>query len=222
MGGLLGAVLLLGLGVAFTSPVSVVTMIVLLGLPRGRTRGFAFVAGWLLAIAAVSLITELALHRGDFSSTQTSQSRAASALEVVIGCFLLGWGAIKFRRRGQRLQEASTPKWLDRLGRTNWLIAIVVGAFMLTWSITVAAAAEILKANVSTADDALAFTLFALASLVTITAPLIYALVRPEQADATLTRWKAWLIQNSGTVVLVVLMVVGAALIAKGAVDLAL
>jgi hypothetical protein len=221
MGSLLGAVLLLGLGVAFTSPVSVVTMIVLLGLPRGRARGFAFVGGWLLAIAAVSLITELALHRGDFSSTQTSPSRAASALEVAIGCFLLGWGAIKFRRRGQRLQEASTPKWLDRLARTNWLIAIVVGAFMLTWSITVAAAAEILKANVSTADDALASALFALASLVTITAPLIYALLRPEQADATLTRWKEWLIQNSGTVVLVVLMVVGAALIVRGAVDLA-
>jgi hypothetical protein len=92
---------------------------------------------------------------------------------------------------------------------------------MLTWSITVAAAAEILKANVSTADDALAFALFALASLVTITAPLIYALLRPEQADATLTRWKEWLIQNSGTVVLVVLMVVGAALIVRGAVDLA-
>jgi hypothetical protein len=45
--------------------------------------------------------------------------------------------------------------------------------------------------------------------------------LRPEQADATLTRWKEWLIQNSGTVVLVVLMVVGAALIVRGAVDLA-
>jgi hypothetical protein len=128
---------------------------------------------------------------------------------------------MKYRRRGQRLQEASTPRWLDRLGRTNWLIAIIVGAFMLTWSITVAAAAEILKANVSTADDALAFALFALASLVTITAPLIYALVRPEHSEAMLARWKEWLIRNSSTVVLVVLMVLGAALIARGAIDLA-
>jgi Sap-like sulfolipid-1-addressing protein len=221
MGSLIGAVVVLGLGVAFTSPVSVVTMIVLLALPRGRTRAFAFVAGWLFAIAAVSLLTELVLHRGDFSSTHTSPSRAASALEVVIGCFLLAWGAIKYRRRTQRLQEASTPKWLDRLARTSWLIALIVGAFMLTWSITLVAAAEILKANVSTADDALAFALFALASLVTITVPLIYALVRPERSEETLARWKEWLIQNSGTVVLVVLMVVGAALIARGAIDLA-
>jgi hypothetical protein len=221
MGSLLGAVVVLGLGVAFTSPVSVVTMIVLLGLPRGRTRGFAFVAGWLLAIAAVSLLTELALRRGNFSSTHTSPSRAASAFEVAIGCFLLGWGAVKFRRRGERVQEASTPKWLDRLARTNWLVAIVVGAFMLTWSISAAAAAEILKANVSTADGALAFALFALASLVTITAPLLYALARPDRSEAMLTRWKEWLIQNSGAVVLVVLMVVGGALIVRGAVDLA-
>jgi threonine/homoserine/homoserine lactone efflux protein len=221
MGSLIATVFVLGLGVAVTSPVSVVTMIVLLGLPRGRLRGFAFVAGWLLAIAVVTLLTALALHRGDFSSTQTSPSRAASALEVAIGCLLLGWGAIKYRRRGQRLQEASTPKWLDRLARTNWLLAIIVGAFMLTWSITVAAAAEILKANVSTADDALAFALFALGSLVTITAPLIYALVRPERSEEVLARWKEWLIRNSGTVVLVVLMVVGAALIVRGAIDLA-
>jgi hypothetical protein len=57
--------------------------------------------------------------------------------------------------------------------------------------------------------------------VVTITAPLIVVLVRPEQSQERLARWKQWLIENSGTVVLVVLMVVGAFLIARGAYDLA-
>ena len=83
-----------------------------------------------------------------------------------------------------------------------------------------AAAAEILKANDSTADDALAFALFALTSITTITAPLVYALVRPEKSEETLAKWKQWLVNNTRRVVLVVLMVVGAALIAKGAYDL--
>jgi Sap, sulfolipid-1-addressing protein len=119
------------------------------------------------------------------------------------------------------VRETSAPKWLDRLARTNWLIAIVVGAVMLTYTFTVAAAAEILKTNVSITDDAIAFALFALASIVTIAAPLIYALVRRDQSEQTLARWNQWLLNNSSTVVLVVLMVVGAALIARGASDLA-
>ncbi|HEV8103696.1 MAG TPA: GAP family protein [Gaiellaceae bacterium] len=221
MASLIGAVLLLGFGVALTSPVSVVTVIVLLSLPRGTWRAFAFVAGWLIAIGVIALLTELLLGEGNFSSKQTTPSRAASAVEIAIGCLLLVWAALAYRRRGQRLHEASAPKWLDRLASTNWLIAILVGAFMLTYSFTIAAAAEILKANVSTADDALAFALFALASVVTITAPLIVVLIRPEQSQERLARWKQWLIENSGTVVLVVLMVVGAFLIAKGAYDLA-
>ena len=221
MASLIGAVLVLGFGVALTSPVSVVTVIVLLSLPKGRLRAYAFVAGWLIAIGVIALLTELLLSQGDFSSRQTSPSRAASAVEIAIGCLLVVWATVKYRRRGQGLHQASTPKWLDRLAGTNWLIATLVGAFMLTYSFTIAAAAEILKADVSTADEALAFTLFALASMVTITAPLIVALVRPEQAQERLARWKQWLIEHSGTVVLVVLMVVGAFLIAKGTYDLA-
>jgi hypothetical protein len=74
-------------------------------------------------IGVIAALTVLALHKGDFRSKPTSPSRAASAVELAIGCLILGWAAVKFRRRGQRLREASAPKWLDRLGRTNWMIA---------------------------------------------------------------------------------------------------
>jgi len=149
MASLIGAVLVLGLAVALTSPMSVVTVIVLLSLPRGRARAFAFVAGWLPAIGAIALLAELVFHRGDFSSRHTSPSRAASAIELAIGCLVLGWAAIKYRRRRPRLRENSAPKWIDRFAQANWLIAIVIGAVMLTYTLTIAAADVILKANVS-------------------------------------------------------------------------
>jgi hypothetical protein len=59
-----------------------------------------------------------------------------------------------------RPPSADTPKWLERLDETNWLLAVVVGAFMLTYSLTLATAAEILKAHVSTADSLIAFVVF--------------------------------------------------------------
>jgi threonine/homoserine/homoserine lactone efflux protein len=226
MGPLIGTVLVLGLAVAVTSPLSVVTVIVLLSMPSGRRRGFAFVAGWLVAIAAIAILTVFVLHGQDFSSKQTTPSREASIAEIAIGCLLLVWTAVKHRRRsrerraGAPPQTAAPPKWLDRLGRTNWLIGVAVGAVMLTYSITLVASTEILKANLSVADDAVAFILFGVASIVTIAAPVVFVIVAPARADATLARWKEWLLENSGTVVLVVLMAVGAALIAKGAYDL--
>ena len=136
----------LGLAVAVCSPVSVVTVIVLLTMPSGRRRGVAFVLGWLLAV--------------------------------------------------------------------------VVGAFMLTYSLTIAAAAEILKANVSTGDDVLAFVVFAVASIVSIVAPIVVALIAPDRADQRLAAWRQWLLGNSRVIGRVALAVIGVALIIRGAHDL--
>ncbi len=212
--------LVLGLAVAVTSPVSIVTVIVMLGLPSGKRRAFAFVAGWVIGIVALGILTLTVLNGQDFSSKQTTPSRAVSALEVAVGLLLVAWGAIKSRKRETRVQAASPPAWLDRLGRTNWLIGVVVGAVMLTYSITIVAAGEILKANVNTTDEATALLIFALASLTTILAPIVYVLVAPERSDEALARGKNWLLANSGTVGLVALMAIGALISAKGIYDL--
>jgi hypothetical protein len=124
------------------------------------------------------------------------------------------------RRRPRGTSTSETPRWLARLDRTNWLLAVLVGAFMLTYSLTIAAAIEILKANVSAADDALAFAVFAAASVVTILAPVVVALAAPERATELLAAWRRWLLGNSRTIGLTALIVIGALLIAKGAHDL--
>src|SRR5262249_17612302 len=94
------------------------------------------------------------------------------------------------------------------------------GAFMLTYSLTLAAAAEILKAHVSVTDSVIAFALFALASVTTIVAPVIVALTAPERAEERLAAWRRWLLRNSRMIGLIALIVVGAALIVRGAHDL--
>jgi Sap, sulfolipid-1-addressing protein len=209
----------LGLAIALCSPVSVVTVIVLLAMPAGRRRAFAFVGGWVAAIALIAAAT-FALHGEDFHSRSTTPSRTASALEVLVGVlvFVAAWRA--FRRRSQRAVSTAAPKWLERLDRTNWLLAVVVGAFMLTYSLTLAAAIEILKADVSIADTAVAFGAFALASMSTIVAPIVVVFVAPERSEERLAAWRGWLLGNSRTIGLVALMVIGAALVARGAYDL--
>ena len=215
-------VLGLGFAVALCSPVSVVTVILLLSMPAGRRRAIAFVGGWLLAIVLIGGVTVFVLHGQDFSSSKTTPSKTASAVEILVGCIALVVSARAFRRRSRAADapSAETPKWLSRLDQTNWLLAVLVGAFMLTYSLTVAAASEILKANVSATDEAVAFAVYGLASIATIVAPIVVVLVAPARSADRLERWRLWLLGNSRAVGLIALMVVGAILIGRGIHDL--
>lgn len=210
----------LGLAIAVCSPVSVVTVIVLLTMPAGRRRGIAFVLGWLLAVGVIAAVVVGLAHGQDFSSHKTTPSRAASWAEIVVGLIAVLGALRSLRRRPRAASSGGTPKWLDRLDRTNWVLAVVVGAFMLTYSLTIAAAAEILKAHVSTGDEVIAFVVFAVASIATIVAPVAVALLAPGRSDRLLAEWRRWLLGNSRVIVLVALIVIGAALIVRGAHDL--
>ena len=220
MGTLVAEVAALGLAVAFTSPVSVVTVIVLLSMPSGRRRALAFVFGWLIAIAAIGAIAIFVLHGQDFSSKHSTPSRAASALEILLGSLLLLWAVAAYRRRQPSKEGVSEPKWLSRVEGTHWLLAVAVGAIMLSYALSLAAASEILKANVSPLDATAAIVVFSLTSIVTVAAPMVVAVAAPERSAQRLAAWKAWLLGNSHTVVLVVLMVVAALLIVRGISDL--
>ena len=220
MGTLVAEVAALGLAVAFTSPVSVVTVIVLLSMPSGRRRALAFVIGWLIAIAAIGAIAIFVLHGQDFSSKHSTPSRAASALEILLGSLLLLWAVVAYRRRKPSKESVAEPKWLSRVEGTHWLLAVAVGAIMLSYALSLAAASEILKANVSSLDAAAAIVVFSLTSIVTVAAPIVVAVAAPERSAQRLAAWKSWLLGNSHTVALVVLMVVAALLIVRGVSDL--
>ena len=86
--------------------------------------------------------------------------------------------------------------------------------------LSLAAASEILKANLSRLDDGIAIAVFALTSILTVAAPIVLVFVAPDRATQRLEAWKTWLLVNSQTMALVVLMVVGAFLIFTGGKDL--
>ena len=220
MGTLVAEVAVLGLAVAFTSPISVVTVIVLLTMPAGRRRALAFVGGWLVALAVLGALALFVLQGQDFGSRSSTPSRAASALEVALGCALLVWAVVAYRRSEPSKGGGSTPKWLGRIEQTHWLVGIAVGAIMLSYGLSLAAASEILKANVSRLDAGVALGVFALTSMVTVLAPIVVVLVAPKRSEQTLASWKAWLLGNSRSVALVVLMVVAALLVVRGVHDL--
>ena len=217
---LLPEVAALGFAAALTSPGSVVTVIALLSMSRGVRRGLAFIVGWLLAIGVIAVLMVLVLQGQDFHSKHTSPSRAASSVEVLLGCVLLIVAVRAYRRPRSEPKSQSQPKWLARLDRSHWALEVVVGVVMLSYALTLTAAAEGLKANVGPLDAAVAGLVFAATSIITIAAPLVIVAVAPERAATVLTTWREWMLAHSRSIVLIALMVIGAALIARGAYDL--
>jgi hypothetical protein len=195
-------------------------MIVLLSMSSGLRRGIAFIAGWLLALLVLALLMIFVLHGQDFSSKQTTPSRVVSAVEIVLGGALLVGSWRVYRRPKEKKGPESPPKWLDRVDRTHWLLSVAVGALMLSYALSLAAVAEILKANVSTAEAAAAALVFAIASIVTIAAPVVVVVAAPERSAEVLASWKAWLLANSRSIALIALMVIGVLLVVRGAYDL--
>ena len=220
MGTLTPEVAALGFAVAITSPGSVVTVIALLTMSNGVRRAIAFICGWILAIGLLAVLMIFVLHGQDFGSRHTTPSRTASAVEVVLGLLLLTGSFRAYRRPRQQTKSQSPPRWLDRIDRTHWALGLVVGAFMLSFALTLAAMAEILKAHVGVLDAALACLVFALTSIVTIAAPVVVVLVAPDRSAQVLATWKTWLLEHARAIALILLMIIGVFLLIRGAYDL--
>ena len=217
---LIVSVALLGFAVAFSSPTSVLAVLLLLGMPSGLRRSFAFLAGWLVTIGLIGVLV-VGFPAMNFSSSRTTPSRAASTLEFLIGCSLAVGGIVLQRRPVvEQASKDPLPTWLVRLVGRHWAVALAAGGVMLTYSVTVAAAVEILKANVDTVDRALAVSVFAVTSMVTIAAPIIFTVFAPQRAAADLDSWRQWLVRHSRTIGVVLLLAIGAALILKAGYDL--
>ena len=117
-------------------------------------------AGGSIAIAAIGGNRRLVLHGEDFRSKSSTPSRAASALDILLGSLLLVCGDSR-RSTAKPSKEGVSAAELAQPGRGDaWLLAVAVGAIMLSYVLSLAAASEILKANASDLMTPLRISIF--------------------------------------------------------------
>jgi Sap, sulfolipid-1-addressing protein len=216
---LIPSVALLGLAIALSSPTSVLAVYVLLGMPNGVRRAVTFVIGWLVTIALIGILI-VVVPAFNFKSSHTTPSRTASVVELLLGAALIGGAFVLYRRPANPDPKDPVPDWLVRLVGRHWAVSLVAGGVMLTYSVTIVAALEILKANVDALDRSIAVAVFGLTSIVTIAAPIIYTVAVPQRATRDLERSRRWLIVHSRTIGVVLLTIIGLGIMLKAAYDL--
>lgn len=216
---LIASVAALGLAVAFSSIGSLIAVLILLELPGGRRRSVAFIGGWVLMIAVFTVVLA-AFPSLDYRTTRSTPSRLTSIVEVLIGCGLVWWAILLYRRPRPITPKDPIPERLRRLMSGSPALSAAAGALMLTYSITVIAALEVLKANVSRIDRTFAMLVYAATSVLVLCVPIAYAAVAPERSATTLASGKRWLTLNWQLISAVLIAVIGVAIICKAGVDL--
>src|ERR1700709_875936 len=97
MGQAIGQVLSFGVGVSL-SPIPIVGVVLMLGTPRARANGLAFLAGWIGGLAVVGTVV-LVVASGAEAGVQGQPADWVNVLKLVLGVLLLAVAAKQWRGR---------------------------------------------------------------------------------------------------------------------------
>lgn len=204
----------LALGV-LASPFPVIPVILLLLTPRATANAGAFLGGWAAGIlAGTALFLALASVIEGFEETPTWASWA----RILLGGALVAVGIRQWLSRGER---AEAPSWMVALadatpasaGRLGLVLSAANPKILL---LTAGAGLTIAAADLPTTTTALAVVAFTAVGSASVALPLAAHLVLGERATAPLRRAEQWLTAHNATIMAVVVLVIGALLVAKG------
>jgi threonine/homoserine/homoserine lactone efflux protein len=216
MGEAIGQILSLGVGVAL-SPVPIIAVVVMLGTPRARSNGLAFVAGWVAGLTVVGTIV-LLVSSGADASEGGQPADWVNVLKLVFGLLLLLVAVKQWRGRPADGEQAAMPKWMSTIdsfsaGRAGGFGLLLAAANPKNLLLVAAAATAIAQTGASAGSQAAALAVFVLVGSIGTGAPVALYFVLGSRSKAVLDGLKAWMSQENATIMAVLCLVIGAKLV---------
>ena len=219
MGEAIGAVLPLALGVA-VSPIPIIAAILMLLSPRARSTGVAFLLGWvggiLVAVVLFALLSSL-IPSGDTGEPEPVRG----VIKLVLGAGLLLLAVRQWRARPKPGETAPTPKWMGAVDSMTPVRGVGLGFLLSAVNpknllMAVGAGVAIGGASLDGGEATVVVVVFVLLASSTVAIPVIGYLAASARLAAPLESLRVWLVQNNATVMGVLLLVIGVAMIGKG------
>ena len=198
------------------SPVSIIPAVLVLQTPRPRPAGLAFLAGWLIGLAALtSIFLELSGLMGGLHGKPPGW---ASWLRIVVGALLIVFGIYRWLNRKK---ATHTPKWLQRMSTLTPARAGVTGlilTFVNPKVLFICAAAGLAIGTSRLADTRvwLAVLWYVVVAGSTVALPILAYAVAPAKLDGPLTRLKEWMERQHAVLLAAILVVIGLLVLYKG------
>ena len=212
----IGQVLSFGVGVAL-SPVPIVSVVLMLGTPRARSNGPAFVVGWIVGLAAVGSIV-LLVSSGANASENGEPANWVNWLKLALGLVLLLIAVKQWRGRPAGGDHAKLPKWMQAIETFTPTKAAGLGVLLSTVNpknllLVVSAAAAIAQTGASAGDQAVALAIFVLIGTLGPGASVVLYFALGQRSKQLLDRLKSWMSAHNAAIVAVLCLVIGAKLI---------
>jgi len=215
----IGQVLSLGVGVSL-SPVPIIAVVLMLGTPRARVNGPAFVLGWIVGLTIVGVIV-LAVAGGAGAHEGGEPATWVDWVKLVLGVLLLLVAVRQWRVRPRAGEAGALPKWMRAIdqftpGRSFAIAAALSGVNPKNLLLTVAAASSIAQAGLDNGDQAVTLGVFILVGTLGPGVPVAIYFVLGERATHLLDELKMWMAANNTAIMAVLCLVIGAKLIGDG------
>jgi threonine/homoserine/homoserine lactone efflux protein len=212
----IGQVLSFGVGVAL-SPLPIVSVVLMLGTPRARSNGPAFVVGWIVGLAAVGSIV-LLVSSGANASENGEPANWVNWLKLALGLVLLLIAVKQWRGRPAGGDQAQLPKWMQAIETFTPPKAAGLGVLLSAVNpknllLVVSAAAAIAQTGASAGDQAVALAIFVLIGTLGPGAPVVLYFALGQRSKQLLDRLKSWMSAHNAAIVAVLCLVIGAKLI---------
>jgi len=218
VGEAIGVVLPYAIGVAI-SPVPIIAVILVLFSARARVNGPAFLAGWVLGVAVVSVAVYLLSDASD-ASTDDTTSDSVSWIKLLLGVWLVLLAVRKLR--AQKSPEAQAqPKWMASIDsltpvKAGGLGALLSGLNPKNLALSVAAGASLAQAGATGSEAAVGLLAFIIVASLSIAVPVAFYVFGGDRAAGVLEGWKGWLSAHNDAVMAALFLVFGVVLISQG------
>ena len=198
---------LIGLAVAL-DPLPLTAFLIILPSQRGAVKGAAFVFGWLVSLAAVVTITVAATVNNP-PKPATVPSLAALAIKIALGVVLVMIALRHIRARNKPKPPRKPPKWQEHVDNMSPWFAMLLAPTLQPWVLIGAGAATVVEAKLSSWESFLALFLYCVLASSSYLAMEIYAVTRPTESQALMSRFRAWINDHTDQVIIVGSLLIG-------------
>ncbi|WP_328965311.1 GAP family protein [Streptomyces virginiae] len=205
------------IGTAITlGPLHNSAFILLLSSRRGVRKGLAFLLSWLANLVAV-IACVLLLTGGEPPARHSTPSTAAACAKLAIGLGLVLYGAHRHRRPPR---PHGPPRWTARVDGASLATAAGLAWLLQPWALVGAGAATVVAADLSSLTDWLALTGYCLLATFGLIVMELYTVRAPAATGAKLNALRTWLEQNQDQLMVMLSLLVGLWLTARGIYEL--
>jgi hypothetical protein len=206
---LLRSLILPALGIAL-NPVPILAAVALLMTKHGKRNCAIFLVTLAVVMYAVGALEIFLIGQAE-ASGNGSASTGSVALQILFGLIFLAVAVMQWRT-----PSGSTPTWMDKMDTAGFVASAILGFALTNYALVSTAAATIIKASVSSTDQAIALAFFTALAVSTVAIILIAAVVAPRWSDKKLVKLRVWLLANSRVILIVVFGFMGLLFIGLG------